>query len=213
MNIITPNYKWNGSLTYGNKPDMIVLHHAAASSCTAADIHRWHVGNGWVGIGYHYFVRKDGSIYKGRPDNAWGAHCPGVNNHSIGICAEGNFEEETMSDVQKNSIIELCRSLELKVIKGHKEVPYSTSCPGKNYPLNEIRDKALKPVVPPAPEVPKKGTVTASVLNVRDGAGTSYRILGTLKRGTVVRIDKKVGDWYSIFYGDHGGYVSANYIK
>lgn len=59
------------------------------------------------------------------------------------------------------------------------------------------------------------GHVTASVLNVRDGAGTNFKIIGTIKKGTVVKIDKRYSTkgWYSIYYGSHGGFVSKDYVK
>ncbi|WP_051540067.1 GH25 family lysozyme [Clostridium ihumii] len=56
-----------------------------------------------------------------------------------------------------------------------------------------------------------EGIVTADVLNVRNKPNGN--IIGTLFNGAVIRIDKKVDTWYSIFYGDHGGYVSADFIK
>jgi flagellum-specific peptidoglycan hydrolase FlgJ len=57
------------------------------------------------------------------------------------------------------------------------------------------------------------GTVTASVLNVRKGPGTNYDVIGTLKKGSQVRIASLQGDWYDIYYDEHGGYVHKNYIK
>ncbi|MCB2310633.1 N-acetylmuramoyl-L-alanine amidase [Clostridium tagluense] len=59
----------------------------------------------------------------------------------------------------------------------------------------------------------KTGIVTATVLNVRELPNTTSRIIGQLSKGTMVKIDKKTGSWYSIFYGNHGGYVSADFIK
>lgn len=57
------------------------------------------------------------------------------------------------------------------------------------------------------------GIVTANVLNVRSGAGIGYKVIGQLKKGDKVKIDKKVDNFYSIYFGMHGGYVSVNYIK
>ena len=94
MNIIEKNYKWAKPLSKRNSTDLLILHHAAAASCTAEDVHRWHVGNGWAGIGYHYLVRKDGTIYRGRPEDTVGAHAYGANSHSIGVCFEGNYQVE-----------------------------------------------------------------------------------------------------------------------
>lgn len=68
-----------------------------------------------------------------------------------------------------------------------------------------------KPVTPPA-TTPEKGAVKATALNVRSGAGTGYSVIGQLKAGETVRIHKKVGDWYSIYFGNHGGYVHSSYI-
>lgn len=143
MNIIETNFNWNGGFTQRNFTSQIVLHHADAINCTVEDIHRWHLSNDWTGIGYHYFVRKDGSIYRGRPENVVGAHAIGANTNSIGICAEGNYEIETMPEVQKNAIKELIADIKSRYgnleVKGHKEVS-NTSCPGKNYPLEELKN-------------------------------------------------------------------------
>ena len=129
MNIIESNLKWHGELQDWNNPNLIVLHHAEASTCTIEDIHQWHLNNGWAGCGYHFLVRKDGSIYRGRPENTIGAHCLGNNANSLGICAEGNYMTESMPEAQENSIIELVKYLvekyKITQIKGHKEL-YST---------------------------------------------------------------------------------------
>ncbi|APU60965.1 N-acetylmuramoyl-L-alanine amidase family protein [Clostridium botulinum] len=106
MYIINSNLKFRG-LTYDNNPKMIILHHAEASSCKVEDIHSWHLNNGWSGCGYHYFIKKDGAIYKGRPDNVIGAHCLSYNGVSIGVCMEGRFNVEGMGGVQYNSLKEL----------------------------------------------------------------------------------------------------------
>jgi len=34
---------------------------------SAADIDGWHKDKGWKGIGYHYVVRRDGTVEPGRP--------------------------------------------------------------------------------------------------------------------------------------------------
>lgn len=142
MNIIESNLSFR-SLSYGNKPRMLVLHHAEASTCSIQDIHQWHLDRGWSGCGYHFLVRKDGTVYRGRPEDAIGAHCPGVNATSLGICAEGEYMKEQMPEVQKNAIVELCKYLcskyGISIIKGHKEL-YSTDCPGTYYPLQQIKE-------------------------------------------------------------------------
>ena len=51
------------------------------------EVHDWHTQRGFSGCGYHYVIRKDGRIQRGRPINKVGAHAKdnGHNNRSIGI--------------------------------------------------------------------------------------------------------------------------------
>lgn len=59
----------------------------------------------------------------------------------------------------------------------------------------------------------KTGTVSADALNVRKGASTNYKILGTLKKNTKVTIVATASNgWYKIKYKDGYGYVSNKYI-
>lgn len=59
----------------------------------------------------------------------------------------------------------------------------------------------------------KKGTVTASVLNVRQKPSTSAKIIGKLKNGATVTIVGSTNGWYKIKYGSGYGYVSAQYVS
>lgn len=144
MEIIETHLEFNSNHSAMKEIEGIVLHNSGVSVLQSIEvIHNYHKNKGWAGIGYHYYVRKDGSVYRGRPENMAGAHCPGVNSTSIGICAEGNFNEETMSEVQKQAIIELVKDIKsrynIKWIKGHREI-LATSCPGANFPLEEIKN-------------------------------------------------------------------------
>lgn len=55
-------------------------------------IREWHLARGWNDVGYHFFIRKDGAIEKGRDVSIVGAHCIGHNHDSIGICLSGEKE-------------------------------------------------------------------------------------------------------------------------
>ncbi|WP_291582640.1 N-acetylmuramoyl-L-alanine amidase [Clostridium sp. UBA6640] len=60
----------------------------------------------------------------------------------------------------------------------------------------------------------KVGVVTAtSGLNVRESKSTNSKILGVLKHGEKVRLYRQEGEWIHIYYGEHGGYVCADYIN
>lgn len=130
-----------GSLSVRSKTLRIIIHHADASVCDAATIHQWHKARGWAGIGYHFLVRKDGTIQRGRPENTIGAHASGSNSDSIGICFEGDYTKETMPAAQKQAGKELVSYLKKKYgfskVQRHSDV-YATSCPGSNFPFEEI---------------------------------------------------------------------------
>lgn len=169
MKIIETNLAFRSALSKRNKTNQIVLHHAAARNCSVETIHSWHLGNGWSGIGYHFFVRKDGTIYRGRPIDKVGAHCSGHNSNTIGICFEGNFQEETMDAIQIQAGQELISYLfamyglnEGNVVR-HRDL-MATSCPGTHFPYETIRKgNVAKPITPqivnPKPDTQKTYTV------------------------------------------------------
>ncbi|TCO69266.1 N-acetylmuramoyl-L-alanine amidase [Marinisporobacter balticus] len=84
-NEIKSDFRCLNDLKKMNKPSMIVIHHAAHSSATVDDIHRWHKQEGFRGFGYHFLITKDGQVYRGRPENTIGAHCKSYNQSSLGI--------------------------------------------------------------------------------------------------------------------------------
>lgn len=150
LNVIEKTYKLNGSLSIRSKTERIILHHADASNCTAEDIDRWHKKNGWTCIGYHFFVKKDGTIYRGRQENSVGAHAGGANSNSIGICFEGRYETEQMPNAQVEAGKELVAYLKNKYniskVQKHSDV-CSTSCPGKNFKFDEIANSTANNTV------------------------------------------------------------------
>jgi len=58
-------------------------------------------------------------------------------------------------------------------------------------------------------------TVTAELLNVRQGPSTGYPIVCVLKKGQTVKIFGKIGDWYAIYESAKGcvGMVKNTYLK
>lgn len=146
-----------GALTKRTVTDRIILHHAAGNG-SVESVHNYHKSLGWSGIGYHYYVRKDGSIYRGRPEEMVGGHTSGYNYCSIGVCAEGNFEKESMSDAQRESIRALVLDIrtrypDTQTIR-HKDVA-ATACPGMNYPFDYIAAAEPDPEdTPPETDTP-----------------------------------------------------------
>lgn len=48
----------------------------------------------WFDIGYNFVIGEDGNVYEGRGWDYVGAHAPGYNTQSIGICVIGDFSGE-----------------------------------------------------------------------------------------------------------------------
>lgn len=51
--------------------------------------HREHKAKGWGGLGYHYVIGRDGTIYGGRPVVMKGAHVGGENTGNVGVMCIG----------------------------------------------------------------------------------------------------------------------------
>lgn len=173
MNIIESGISFRG-LSNRSRTTRIILHHAAKVTCSVQDIQRWHLANGWAGIGYHFFVRKDGNIYRGRPENTVGAHVTGANADSIGICFEGNYEAEaSMPQAQvtagKELVAYLKNKYRINTVKAHRDVGAS-SCPGRHFPFNEIAGAVASNVTPtptPAPTPTPSAQGSASVAELQ----------------------------------------------
>ena len=111
----------------------IIIHCSATPagrSHTVEDLDRWHREKGFKKIGYHYVIYLDGSIHEGRPVEEIGAHCPGHNAHSIGICYIGGYNKsfepcDTRTPEQKESLRSLLQELQQQypdaTIHGHYE--------------------------------------------------------------------------------------------
>lgn len=104
----------------------------------AKEIERWHRHLGWKTIGYHYVIRLDGSLEKGRPEWQIGAHCVGYNRQSIGICYIGGLNasgvpNDTRTAEQTATMIQLIRSLLQRypsaTVCGHNNLS-TKACPG-----------------------------------------------------------------------------------
>lgn len=106
---------------------------------TAADIDRWHRGQGWNGIGYNAVVRLDGTIERGRDERLVPSHAQGFNSNSIAICYIGGVDangapKDTRTPAQKAALRrwleEKKRQYPRAEIKGHRDYAGVTkACP------------------------------------------------------------------------------------
>ena len=121
---------------------LLILHCSAVrpdQQSSVAQINTWHHQRGFhLGIGYHYVVRRDGSVETGRPEYLVGAHCLNHNAHSIGICYEGGLDirgqpADTRTEAQKASLRTLLEDLHSRypkaLIVGHRDLSHDRDCP------------------------------------------------------------------------------------
>lgn len=100
---------------------------------TAADVRQMHLNRGWRDIGYHWFIRRDGTIEAGRSETETGAHVYGHNRLNLGVCMAGGIAEsdgtpeDNFTDAQWDSLTWLVdekRSeygIKLEDVKGHRD--------------------------------------------------------------------------------------------
>jgi hypothetical protein len=140
----------------------IVIHHSATSAGSVDAIHQDHrrrkdiYGEPWLGVGYHFVIGNG----KGQPDGnvaatfRWeqqlhGAHSGDAvyNARGVGICLIGNFEKTAPTPGQIAALQSLVATISERHriprdhIIGHASIK-ATACPGRNLPLNDIRNAA-----------------------------------------------------------------------
>lgn len=152
----------------------LVLHTAAHRGDAGVDeIRRWHVNERkWLDIGYHFVIRKDGTLEEGRPIGYVGAHVAGINSKSIGICFSGHGDYEPFTEAQEDTLMRQAVALHHSYgimpqrMIGHREVndlidqgevsaQYRTTktCPGLKVDMDRLRLMFLKALHPLPPKI------------------------------------------------------------
>lgn len=121
--------------------DFLVVHCSATTPTMdigRKEIDRWHRERGFFMVGYHYIIRRDGTVETGRPLMQPGAHVQGINDRSVGICMvggvakDGKTPEANFTPVQWGALKVLLKELKQKFpaaeIKGHNEFA-NKACP------------------------------------------------------------------------------------
>ena len=121
----------------------IIIHCSATrenQDYTPGQLKRDHLARGFIDVGYHFYIRKDGTVTKHRQLDEVGAHCRPFNRCSIGVCYEGGLDatgkpKDTRTLKQRGAIVKLLIELKQKfpkaVIRGHNEMPGAVpkACP------------------------------------------------------------------------------------
>ena len=163
----------------------LVIHYSATypdQDLDVDDIREMHLARGFNDVGYHYVIKRDGTVQKGRPDNVVGAHVSGHNTGSLGICCIGGIERATgpnvgvdnRTEAQKAATVKLVRSLLEQhpgaQVVGHRDLA-PTQCPGfdvrswwaaaNDRPpvIDSVPPKPLPSPASPAATGPAKGAI------------------------------------------------------
>ncbi len=120
---------------YPERDIRLIVIHCSATRCnmpfTPAMLEHCHRKQGFEGIGYHFYITRDGRTHHTRPLHRIGAHAKGWNLHSIGICYEGGltpdgFPADTRTTFQKTALRDLVTTLKQvypdAAVKGHYQL-------------------------------------------------------------------------------------------
>jgi len=123
----------------GRRVNRVFVHCSASDNPkhdNAATMRRWHKERGWSDIGYHFFIRKDGTLESGRPVGRVPAAQGGNNAGTIAICCHG-LEKDKFTEAQFDTLRTLCGEINAAyagkvTFHGHCEVSAKT-CPVFDY--------------------------------------------------------------------------------
>lgn len=134
----------DGALMQGRESVRYLILHCSATRCdkdyTAEQLLRDHKTRGFRTVGYHFYIRRDGTITQHRKLLEVGAHCRPWNRCSIGICYEGGLDADghpadTRTAEQTEQLILLLMRLAKLFpgarIRGHRDMSGSIpkACP------------------------------------------------------------------------------------
>ena len=120
--------------------DAIFVHCSAtkpSQNVGVREIRQWHKEQGWLDVGYHFIIKRDGTVEEGRPVNVVGSHVKDWNSRSVGVCLVGGIDakgkfEANFTPAQMSAL--RTKLAELKVlypqadIKAHHDVA-PKACP------------------------------------------------------------------------------------
>lgn len=151
INDITAKLPKHPTKKYGTRSrsaiQQIVVHHSATPSSAAGSTPqayaKYHIEQrGWAGIGYHFVIQPNGTIYQTNALTTVSNHVQNANTRSIGICLSGNFDQETPTGAAVGSLIWLIRSLSQDLgrqlpLRAHNEFA-PKSCPGAGISVAQL---------------------------------------------------------------------------
>ncbi|WP_292066018.1 N-acetylmuramoyl-L-alanine amidase [Brevundimonas sp. UBA7664] len=129
------------------KPIRLLVVHCSATPANrdigVAQLRAMHLQLGWRDVGYHYVIRRDGRVEKGRPDTVVGSHVKGHNDGSLGICLVGGVKpnmtaETNFTEAQYAALEQLLRDL-------HGRYPAARICGHRDLSPDRDGDGVVEP--------------------------------------------------------------------
>jgi N-acetylmuramoyl-L-alanine amidase len=130
----------------------IVIHCTATregQDVDAATIRKWHQDKGWQDIGYHFVVRPNGAVERGRPEEQPGSHVAGFNTGSIGVVYVGGLDaqgraKDTRTPLQTVSlarlVTDLAKAYPGAAVMGHRDLSPDKDGDGVVEPHEWLKD-------------------------------------------------------------------------
>ena len=151
MKIQKKEFDWARPLKPLNlsKITAIALHHMEHMTAGMDTINGWHIGNGWKGFAYNFWVDFEGNAFECRGLNAGAGLFDPLNDTVISVGFQGDYDKmEDMPRAQFITGCEIIRYLKstipsINFVAGHRHWQ-DKSCPGKYFPLGEMIDTADK---------------------------------------------------------------------
>ena len=132
--------------------NLIVVHCSATRAnraLTTEELETIHRRRGFRGIGYHYYIRWDGTVVNTRPLELVGAHAKGHNAHSIGLCYEGGLDcngkpADTRTPEQRSAlrllVYQLLKRFRNSYVCGHRDLSPDLNRNGEIEPEEWIKE-------------------------------------------------------------------------
>lgn len=144
---------WGNSYTWSwerrwEEVKYVVIHHSVTnpSGDTKRDVDyiaQLHQNRGWGGIGYHFVITDDGTVWYVGDISTARANVADKNELVIGICLVGDFTKTNPTDEQILSAHDLCKFFiddmpqlvnvnDWSALRGHQDLQ-ATQCPGSSW--------------------------------------------------------------------------------
>jgi N-acetylmuramoyl-L-alanine amidase len=144
---------------------------------------------------------------------------------SSGTKTESSLEEDNEEKTESKKLVHTAKrgdtlfgiartyKVSLKDLKEWNNLSSYNLLIGQKISINGSEEPEMTEDVEPEVATIKSGEVTATLLNMRSGAGLNYTTVGGLKKGTIVTIIDEKDAWSNIKYNGSVSWVFSNYLK